>query len=253
MLGNVAQLVSVLGQDPDPEVVCFSLRRTSRTHLSTVATALFLRRDDELIVAGTSGFHDHELVNGAAIPMDWDYPAIRSITDGEARFIASQDLLATFGGPDPESTARLHLCTRIEDGGVVAVPILLRGRPVGVIEWYVDRPPDTTWETTSLLWVLSNVTAVWLSHPSPRRHLGAATAQEQPSPRVELTPRQVEVLRGVQRGRTNIALAALLNLSESTIKQELSKVMAALGAPSRTAAVQKAGRFGLLHRRAAAS
>ena len=51
-----------------------------------------------------------------------------------------------------------------------------------------------------------------------------------------LSPREVEVLRLVATGRTNVAIAADLVLSERTVDRHVSNILAKLGLPSRSAA-----------------
>jgi DNA-binding CsgD family transcriptional regulator len=61
-----------------------------------------------------------------------------------------------------------------------------------------------------------------------------------------LTPRQLEVLRLVARGRTNREIAAALTLSEHTVARHLQNVYASLGVSSRTAASAYAFEHGLV-------
>ena len=51
-----------------------------------------------------------------------------------------------------------------------------------------------------------------------------------------LSPREVQVLRLVATGRTNVAIAAELVLSERTVDRHVSNILAKLGLPSRSAA-----------------
>jgi DNA-binding CsgD family transcriptional regulator len=52
-----------------------------------------------------------------------------------------------------------------------------------------------------------------------------------------LTPREIEVLRLIARGKANRAIAAELHLSERTVHRHVSNIFAKLGVDSRTAAV----------------
>ena len=61
-----------------------------------------------------------------------------------------------------------------------------------------------------------------------------------------LTPRQLEVLRLVARGRTNREIAAALTLSEHTVARHLQNLYASLGVSSRTAASAYAFEHGLV-------
>jgi two-component system nitrate/nitrite response regulator NarL len=62
----------------------------------------------------------------------------------------------------------------------------------------------------------------------------------------ELTPREIEVLQLLADGLTNKAIAQRLSISEHTIKFHVNAILGKLGAQSRTEAVVRATRQGLL-------
>jgi DNA-binding NarL/FixJ family response regulator len=68
----------------------------------------------------------------------------------------------------------------------------------------------------------------------------AATAAEQ------LSPRELEILRHVARGRTNKEIAAQLNVTEGTVKNHLTSIFTRLGVLDRTQAALKARDLGLV-------
>ena len=70
-------------------------------------------------------------------------------------------------------------------------------------------------------------------------------AQDNPL-REDLTPREREVLQLLAEGLANKAIAHRLNLSEHTVKFHLNTLMGKLGAQSRTEAVVRATRLGLI-------
>jgi DNA-binding NarL/FixJ family response regulator len=63
----------------------------------------------------------------------------------------------------------------------------------------------------------------------------------------ELTPRETEVLQLLADGLTNKAIAQRLGISDHTVKFHVNAVLGKLGAQSRTEAVVRATRLGLLH------
>lgn len=62
----------------------------------------------------------------------------------------------------------------------------------------------------------------------------------------KLTERQLQVLIGIAAGKTNMAIAKELILSESAIKQETVKIFRSLGVENRRQAAQKAIAMGLV-------
>lgn len=62
----------------------------------------------------------------------------------------------------------------------------------------------------------------------------------------ELTPRELEVLQLLAEGLANKAIAFRLGISEHTVKFHVNAIMGKLGAQSRTEAVVRATRLGLL-------
>jgi two-component system nitrate/nitrite response regulator NarL len=77
---------------------------------------------------------------------------------------------------------------------------------------------------------------------------GLITAQElSPPPLVdELTPREREVLQLLAEGLPNKAIARRLNISDHTVKFHVNAIMTKLAAQSRTEAVVRATRLGLI-------
>ena len=73
----------------------------------------------------------------------------------------------------------------------------------------------------------------------------AETSKRVPSGE-KLTERQLQILTGIAAGKTNIAIAKELILSESAIKQETVKIFRSLGVENRRQAAQKAIAMGLV-------
>jgi len=66
------------------------------------------------------------------------------------------------------------------------------------------------------------------------------------APDKELTPRQLDVLRGVARGLTDKEIASELSLSPRTVEMHVARALAALDSANRAEAVRKASALGLL-------
>ena len=78
-----------------------------------------------------------------------------------------------------------------------------------------------------------------------RRTLGQLERDPEPAPS-RLSPRELDVLRGVARALSNAQLAAELFITESTVKRHLTNIYGKLGASSRVDALLKARAAGLI-------
>lgn len=67
-----------------------------------------------------------------------------------------------------------------------------------------------------------------------------------PAPTESLTPRELEVLQHLAGGLANKAVARRMNITESTVKFHVNAILGKLGAQSRTDAVVRASRLGLI-------
>jgi DNA-binding NarL/FixJ family response regulator len=74
----------------------------------------------------------------------------------------------------------------------------------------------------------------------------AATGQGELPPVEPLSPREHDVLRGLAEGLSNKQIARALGISEHTVKFHINAILGKLGAQSRTEAVVRATRAGLI-------
>jgi len=63
----------------------------------------------------------------------------------------------------------------------------------------------------------------------------------------QLTPRELEVLRGIVAGRSNKEIGAALNIGEGTVKAHVNNILGKLGVNDRTQAVTTALQRGIVH------
>jgi DNA-binding NarL/FixJ family response regulator len=81
----------------------------------------------------------------------------------------------------------------------------------------------------------------WLSPvATPPIHPRLATAAGAEAGRIDLGPRELEILRLLAGGYSNKEIARIVNLAEGTVKNYVSEILAKLGARDRTRAVLKA-------------
>lgn len=77
-------------------------------------------------------------------------------------------------------------------------------------------------------------------------NLGKPDIEGELPPIVELTPRELDVLRLVAKGLTNRSICKELNLAEVTIKKHVQSIMGKMGVRDRTQAALRGVRLGLI-------
>lgn len=77
-------------------------------------------------------------------------------------------------------------------------------------------------------------------------NLGKPEVEGELPPIVDLTPRELDVLRLVAKGLTNRAICQQLNLAEVTIKKHVQSIMSKMGVRDRTQAALRGVRLGLI-------
>jgi DNA-binding NarL/FixJ family response regulator len=153
--------------------------------------------------------------------------------------IGDQVLLAGLGALTDEET-RVGAIVLADDDRVVAT---LRALPLG--GWAV-LPSEAS---SSELQAAAHAVAQGLVVMSPALagRLGQRVVEQIADPPSEaLTPRELEVLALMSHGLPNKQIARSLSISEHTVKFHISSIFAKLGAASRTDAVSRGARQGLI-------
>lgn len=133
--------------------------------------------------------------------------------------------------------------------GVPAVALLAEGEPAGDVWAAGPRailPRDM--DADRLLAAAQAVyQGLFVIDPTLADGLLPAVAFDEDDPiTAALTPREAEVLQLLAEGLTNKAIAQVLGISDHTIKFHVNAILGKLGAQSRTEAVVRATRLGLL-------
>ncbi|MDZ4864824.1 MAG: response regulator transcription factor [Gemmatimonadota bacterium] len=168
-------------------------------------------------------------------------PEVVLVTDADDAEVTLLDLTEAVANELPAGAGDLgRTLLLLADAGQDRLMNAARARGASVVTDDVSR--------TQLLLALRTVASglrVQMARPVPRgsesrSRSGAAV------PTDDLTPREREILRLLAEGLANREIAALLGLSDHTVKFHLRAVFTKLGAHSRTEAVSMAVRRGLL-------
>jgi LuxR family transcriptional regulator len=86
----------------------------------------------------------------------------------------------------------------------------------------------------------------WLVHTSHQTMKASSCGDELALKPIELTDREIDVLRWTAEGKTSAEIAAILNISERTVNFHVNGVVAKLGACNKTSAAVRAAMLGLI-------
>jgi DNA-binding NarL/FixJ family response regulator len=179
---------------------------------------------------------------GAAATLTLDLEA--AFTDADVLVLAGGSQVAELGAALPDDRRHAAVVLADDDGIVDAMRALpLRGW--GVVP--TDASPE------EMRAAVRSASLGWVSLPGRLLDAALDRARGGPEARPEpqaldqpLTAREVEVLERVSRGLPSKLIARELELSESTVKFHLSSIYTKLGVASRTEAVSRAARLGLI-------
>jgi DNA-binding CsgD family transcriptional regulator len=177
------------------------------------------------------------------VPLDAPLPLTRVYASGAERISRVVDDLPEFPLLAPWAAAN-QLPDTTE---VASLPVISRGRTIGVLMVVFPDGVDGTWRLRALLDGLADALAIWAAglhdaHPQP-------DPPEQALTRLRVTTRQRTVLRAVREGRTNTEIAETLGVSVGTIKNDLADLFRLLGVHDRTHLAVRATQAGLLPER----
>lgn len=208
--------------NPSLRVLVVSDNLLARAGLS----ALLDNQDGLMIVGQTTGT---SLINDLSI-----YRADVILFDSGWQVSDSLDILASIQDMD---TAILTLITDEDD-----TPAVLSALAQFPVYGVLLNETDTDMLITALQTVSAGLIVI---DPILSSYLASATIVTEPLTE-NLTPRENEVLQLLAQGLTNKAIAHQLGITDHTVKFHVNAIMTKLGAQSRTEAVVRATRAGLI-------
>jgi transcriptional regulator EpsA len=110
----------------------------------------------------------------------------------------------------------------------------LDGRPAGFFALCKVHGVPAEREARLIAMVLPYLYAAWM-----RANCDASAEAHQPERGPQLTPREIEILGWMQKGKSNGEIGQILSISQLTVKNHVQKILRKLGAHNRTQAVAK--------------
>lgn len=254
-LMGLPQFLSYLSTFPPPSKAVEALLFGPLLRFHARASALWILENNLLRLVAAPGHDSDEIKRWAIVDVTIDAPAANCVRDSTIQIYSREALLAGMASmlsasvEDPLVDAVFFGFDRSVDNGggdVVVVPVSVNGSPIAVLGFMLNEHHDWSTPDLALLSTIGFGLGLWLTNPNtpePRRFI-----MELPAGYVAmaLTLRQKKILLLVEEGLANAQIANALNVSISTVKQELHKIAVSLDVVHRHDAARRARDIGLL-------
>jgi DNA-binding CsgD family transcriptional regulator len=240
------QFTIFLSAFPHPATVPRALTLGPWSNFSTGGCFLaFPFETDYLRTMGAVGFTDEEMDRYSVIPLSIAAPMTESFLQSEVVIVPFVDLWDRYEVVRIDKELWDALGERFGDGDVVHAPIRAQGVTLGLVGFYTTE--SRTWDAKDIEFIQGVCASlgIWATHPLS----GVQTPEiwrPVSSSVLALTDRQQEILRLIERGKSNASIAMSLGYSASTVKAEIQKALRALKVHDRVAAAKRARDLGLL-------
>lgn len=239
---GLPQFLRFLSTLPAPDNVARALLLGPLSVFDTGAVSITQVRGEALELNGTSGYTSGEVDGYWRVPLSVPTPFSRCVREAE---VIVEEVTTNFEALQVDEGLWQGFMDRLGMGQVISAPIVFQGTVIGAFGGITRSKRQWNSLDFALLDGISSALGLWMTHPdtptlrTDRLHRRDAGFQH-------LTQRQLQILRLVEVGKSNTAIALALGYSVSTIKQELQRVMRNMGVSDRSGAAERARSLGLL-------
>ncbi len=242
----LSRFLRFLSASPEGGAVAEAAVHGPLTSLDARATTIFAAQGSDLVLAGDYGFTPEFLERFHTLSISSPFGMCQAYRQGEVieRISGVED--EWIGDYDRELIAASLLSPEGEALTSTSVPIMSKGRSIGV--WNLVTPAGAALDRSAFthLDAVSASIGMWMALREKDRTSTPTLRRERLSPHARITGRQLEVLRLLGAGKTNLQISVRLGFSDSTVKKEVQQIMVYLNVHDREAAVARAREIGLL-------
>ena len=241
-LGGLPTFLDAVSRAPHPDAVSQAMVEGPGAALGAVAATVLWARDPHLVILGSYGYQRSEIDGLTWIDLYSDYPLSQSYWEQEPLILRNSETVDAYEAMRRPGSRWHSLNERMPDGDIISAPILSQGRCWGTYALACEKSRDWSALDIALLDSMSHALGMWLTHPDS----GVAMPPEENLDDVELTERQITILQLMASGRTNLAISHALQVSVSTVKQDIARILIQLEAQDRHTALARANDMGLV-------
>ena len=242
---GLPQFLRFLANLPEPDNVARALLLGPMSLFDTGAVSITQVRGEALELNGTYGYTPGEVDGYWRVPLSVPTPFSRCVREAEVIVDEIEEVTTNFEVLRVDQGMWDGFMERFGVGQVISAPIVFQGMVIGAFGGITRSKRRWNSLDFALLDGISSALGLWMTHPdTPTSRTDRLLRRD--SGILDLSQRQQQILRLVEVGKSNTAIALALGYSVSTIKQELQRVMRNLGVSDRTDAAERARSLGLL-------
>lgn len=242
---GLPQFLRFLANLPAPDNVARALLLGPMSTFDTGAVSITQVRGEALELNGTYGYTPGEVDGYWRVPLSVPTPFSRCVREAEVVIDEIEEVTTRFEALQVDEGMWQGFMDRFGVGQVISAPIVLQGTVIGAFGGITRTKRQWTSLDFALLDGISSALGLWMTHPdTPTSRTDRLLRRDEAI--LHVTHRQQQILRLVEIGKSNTAIALALGYSVSTIKQELQRVMRNMGVSDRADAAARARGLGLL-------
>ena len=243
---GLAAFVRHLNSNPSPGSVVRSLVLGPLELFGALSGGILAHEAGALRAVADYASESGLLARYSLLPLTIDVPYTRAFLREEALVTTRATLLADFPALAVDSPLWDAEDRKVNAAELVSVPISHQGVRCGVFGFITNAPRVWSLSDFVMLEGLAALIGLWMTHPaSGISKSPAAPLQPITDESLQFTARQLAILRLVAQDKTNESIAAHLNVSVSTVKHEIQRLLRALRSEDRHGAVAHARALGL--------
>ena len=243
----LASFVRHLNSNPAPASVVRALVLGPLEFFGARSGGILAHEDGVLRVVADHASESELLARYSTLPLTIDVPYTRAFLHDEALVTTRATLLADFPALAVDSPLWDAEDHKVNAAELVSVPVSHQGVHCGVFGFFTKAPRIWSLSDFLMLEGIAALIGLWMTHPaSGISKSPAAPVHPITDESLEFSARQLAILRLVAQDKTNESIAAHLNVSVSTVKHEIQRLLRALRSDDRHGAVAHARALGLV-------
>ncbi|MFZ4486604.1 MAG: LuxR C-terminal-related transcriptional regulator [Candidatus Nanopelagicales bacterium] len=245
-MASRSALLKLIANDPTGDALVEALARGAMSIYQPFASAIYAPTPDRSALTRRGSFGYTPSTRYESVPMNWDYPITRAFLTGEAvvvKAVEAEDRFPLMAGwakyiGQPEDLA--------SEVTVLGLPLVYAGTAVGACTVVCTYPDPWSWFDYAFMEGVCAAMALWQRIDDLKNSIPVEMSVHARSRPLGLSERQQRVLQLMAEGKSNSSIARSLGFSLSTVKAEVQIILEILESKSRTEAVTRATRVGLL-------